>query len=167
LPEKIGKIIARQCDENNKSEGNFRDIIEKNFPELFPCLDKHEVKNIEFNYSKVRAEFSNYKLKDNTIYKFTPGRGSKFKKSIKEYSFQNKSPKKSESKLGEMIEKKIEDNLGLTYILHSQNDRKLGKFQNVDFEGFKIVRGIGDDEFHMYNFELKSTNQIPAISEKD
>ena len=53
----------------------------------------------------------------------------------------------------------------MDFLYHAQEDRELGKYQNVDYEGIRIHSSYSGDEVLFYNFELKPTNSIEYISD--
>ncbi len=164
LPGVIGAELAEKLLKQNTQEGNLIAILKNLIPSLYQYIKEDEVSQ-KIDIKSIRDEFKSIS-KDKYGFRFTPGRNSNsFRKTINEYTFKGKETRKTEHEFGEYIIEEVKQCLGLTFLIHSQTGRKAGKYQNVDFEGFKVSREIMGDEFLMYNFEIKPSNKISSISE--
>ena len=162
LFEEIGSELALKLLREKVKGGNFMDTLAHNLPFLFRYIsDKLNI--LEVTPAKEAFKYINL---ENEIFKFSVGRNSqKFIRATREYSFKSKESRQHEVAFGELIIEKIKKLLYLDVLEHSQLDRDKGKYQNADFEGFKVYRGINSDDYHMYNFELKPSNNISSVSE--
>jgi hypothetical protein len=169
LQSDIGRILAEKAYKDGIKEGHFvNDILKQYIPELFDYLGEEFV-TTNLSFSDVKDEFKS-KTIDNKVYKCSGYAGVKFKQSTSEYKYASgQNDRKKEYSFGQLIinsenGKAFFNGLGLVFFEHVQNSRKSGKYQNVDFQGFKIKRTMDEDYFVMYNFELKPSNEIPQIS---
>ncbi len=176
LPADLGNELAKIEYESGHKKGNFIKLIENTLPILMKYSsveqkmgsdDVNETKsglNL-IDISPARTAFKEFS-KDNKGFKFTPGRSSaEYQLVIQEYSYPPQKRGKAELEFGNLLEKELEKRMELDVLVHAQEGRAAEKYRNVDFEGFKIKRGVSNDEFIMYNFELKPTNSISNVSQ--
>jgi RNA binding exosome subunit len=163
LSSEIGEEIAKKLMAENRQEGYFNETIEEFLNTLYAYLEKckFDKKNIELGLVKESLTTTNNNK--NERYKFST-RSNKFQIGVAQYSFRSGSDK-SEFELGKTIEDSLRKILQLENIYHKQEERKHRKYQNVDFEGYRIVRTLSGDEIEVINVELKPSNKIEAVSE--
>jgi hypothetical protein len=162
LPAEIGTEIGNLLLAENTAKGNFTAVIEKYLPELTKYLGGRKDLLI---INEARDGFKEAS-KGKEGYRFTPGRNSqRFERAINEYSYKGEEKRQNENEFGELIKEHLQQALELDWLEHVQTGRRAGKYQNVDFEGFKVAKGVTADEFLMYNFELKPSNKISSVSE--
>jgi len=163
LSSEIGEEIAKQIMSEGRKEGFLTEIVEEFLKGLYSYLNncKFDKKNIDL--SDVKDGFTSTINSKNERYKFST-RSNKFQLGISQYSFHSGNDK-DEYELGVIIEEDLRKILQLEKIWHKQEKRTLGKYQNVDFEGYRISRNLGGDEIEVINIELKPTNKIEAVSD--
>ena len=165
IPGEVGEELAETLMQKKQKEGDFRQELESKLSETFKYLSEFEESDgALIDITEARNAFKEYEM-NNESYKFSIGRSSVlFSKAIKKYTYKGSESQKSEDELGKAITNKLKENMVLDYLQHSQLERKHGKYENVDFEGFKIKRMLNEDRFDMYSFELKPSNGIEYVS---
>ncbi|MEA3450920.1 MAG: hypothetical protein U9Q83_03345, partial [Bacteroidota bacterium] len=133
-------------------------------PTLKCYLSKNNFDFSNFDITSAKNKFSETVV-NNQRYKFTT-RSFSFELGIEQYTYKGKT-RKIEVELGEKLFKsgKLKELLKLDFIPHQQEKRKYKKYQNVDFEGFRIIKQISSDEIEIINVELKPSNKIEYVSD--
>ena len=168
LDQDCGKELATWTRKKNITSGDFiTDVLNKALPDLSQYL---AISVSILDYSNARDGFKIFS-QGSFSYRFSAGRGGmKFEWKISEYKYSPSKTRKPEFLLGEELKKSsisksfFENTLKLTVFEHVAAARSSGKFLNVDLQGFRITRGIYEDHFQMFNFELKASNSIGDIS---
>lgn len=161
----VGEELAKNLFHKRVKEGNINNKIREFLPNFFEYLETHGFDKNNLNLSEVKKGFKDFSY-DNQKYKFITN-SQDFKLSIENYSYKSTRTNdnlKAELELGEKIEPKLKSRLKLDKIYHQQERREYGKFQNVDFEGYRIISQLKGDEIEVVNIELKPTNKIEDIS---
>ena len=160
FPPACGEELAKGLHKSNVESGDILVVLRSEFPNvtrLFGGLSTVDIKPL-------RTTFKSTTVGKTKAYKFTRGQGSvKFHLCGTKYLFPG--GKKAEKDLGKIIGPKIKAMLSLECLNHVQSTRKYGQYQNLDFEGFKINRGLDEDLFNHFSFELKANNTIGAVSQ--
>ena len=163
IPSEIGEELAKDLFNKKVKNGHFKSILEDNLPKTMAYLNSTDVKkSININYKDVKDAFANYE-EDNQRYKFTTN-SMTFEIGINSYTYKGKE-KKHEEELGNKIEHFLRSELKLDWISHNQLKREKKKYQNTDFEGFRIIRDFGPDRIEIVNIELKPSNDISYVSD--
>lgn len=158
--EDVGEELAQELHKKGATQGSFNTLLE----EKLPLTNKYLASfNNEYSYSRARAAFSSV-LVNNVRFKFNRN-GLQFEAGLEKYSFPSPAGARAEITLGEKLKNHIKQTLQLNFVIHQQEARLYGKYQNVDFEAIRIRRGYASDEALLYNFELKPTNSIEYISD--
>ncbi len=159
LREDIGEEIAKAIF--SRDSGDFIKVLEEQLSVLYKLFE-NATSNI--NYSDAQKGFTAY-TKRNKSFKFKPGRGTDFTKKITEFVYGTENKKQDEISLGEKILPLLRGRFDGIKIDHTQASRKAGKYQNIDFIGYQIEKGISEDRIDIYAFELKASNKITSVSE--
>ena len=164
LQPEIGEDLAKELMEKKIKKGDFNEYLDKYLPELKSYLDLYNFDSGLYDRTRAKISFSDTAI-NNQRYKFTT-RSYTFELGIEQYQFQENS-KKPEVELGESIDKsgKLKNILNIEFLLHQQEKRKYKKYQNVDFEGYRILRKVSGDEIEVINIELKPANKIESVSD--
>lgn len=164
LQPEIGEDLAKELMEKKIKKGDFNEYLDKYLPELKSYLDLYNFDSGLYDRTRAKISFSDTAI-NNQRYKFTT-RSYTFELGIEQYQFQGNS-KKPEVELGESIDKsgKLKNILNIEFLLHQQEKRKYKKYQNVDFEGYRILRKVSGDEIEVINIELKPANKIESVSD--
>ena len=160
LPGIVGEELAEKFHSEGRKEGSFVKAIEDELPNLTEYLKNYSG---SYSYTQAKHSFSS-KTINNLRFKFS-GRSYHFTVGIEKYTYQAEDSRKTEQILGDKALEEVKRALKLNFLYHAQEDRDLGKYQNVDYEGLKIHASYAGDEVHLYNFELKPTNSIEYISD--
>ncbi|MEY3243519.1 MAG: hypothetical protein RIR11_4958, partial [Bacteroidota bacterium] len=148
----VGEELAKNLFHKRVKEGNINTKIREFLPNFFEYLETHNFDKNNLNLSEVKKGFKDFSF-DNQKYKFITN-SQDFKLSIEVYSYKPTrldDNLKSELELGEKIEAKLKSTLKLDKIYHQQERREYGQFQNVDFEGYRIINQLKGDEMEIVN----------------
>lgn len=159
IPKEVGSDIAKK-NFDLMEEGDFYTVIKDELKALFDLFENEN----QIDYSAARDGFVEYKH-NNKGYKFKRGRSStSFYKSIADFVYGSEAKIQDEVLLGEKILPLLKAKLNIE-LEHTQEKRAAGKFQNIDFIGYKIENDLTFDRISIYAFELKASNKIASISE--
>jgi len=162
LPASLGTELAKIEYKKKNEQGNLKELLKNTLVNLFHYLGEDWYK---IDWTEAREAFKEITF-NNKSYRFTPGRSSlNYELGKQVYRYKSSNSKKTEQEFGELIYEKLKEVLRLDYLVHSQYKHNSGKYRNFDFEGFRINRCAGEDEFLMYSFELKPANRIEDISQ--
>lgn len=161
LTQEVGEELAEFLMEQEIDKGNISESIESFLPVLYAYAKKYAPHELKINIKEAKSKFSAKTIK-NQRFKFST-RSQSFELGIDQFSYQT--GRKSEVDLGNLIEEKLKDMLGLDELWHRQEERKGGKYQNVDFEGYRVIRQLKGDDLEVVNIELKPSNSIDSVSD--
>lgn len=159
IPSEVGIELAEHAKTAGYEGGSFDELLEEKLKSLYLYMDLGENRET-IEYSKARKSFQKKLKKGNKSYKFHRGRGNRYYLAVDRYEF-----KPGEKKLGKEVKKWLLRELELKKLEDTQVNRTGLKFENADFEGYKIQRHPEGDRFLMYSFELKKKNHVDSVSE--
>jgi len=165
LPSMVGEELAKDLFNKRVDKGDINNKLRDFLPNFFEYLESHSFDKNNLDLSETKRGFKDFGH-NNQKYKFITN-SQDFKLSIENYSYKStklEDNQKIETELGWKIKAKIKNLLKLDKIYHQQERREYGKFQNVDFEGYRIISQLKGDEIEVVNIELKPTNRIEDIS---
>jgi hypothetical protein len=163
LPMQIGEEIAKKLMQENRQDGYLNEVIEEFLPKLYDYFDKCKFDKKNIDLTLVKEALTSTSNNKNERYKFIT-RSNKFQLGVAQYSFRTGNDK-AEFELGKIIEDSLKRILQLENIYHKQEERKHRKYQNVDFEGYRVIKKLSGDEIEVVNIELKPSNKIESVSD--
>lgn len=160
LTEASGQAIGDLLHQERVEDGDLNVVLSERLPHVAKLLT---LPGVETGRQDLRSGFKKA-VKGNSSFHFFQGRGLQFKSTTREYRYQGRT-RKHEDQLGEQILYRLKEHFKLARIEHIRSSRQGGRFENADIVGFRINRMMDHDDFVMFSFELKATNDIPAISQ--
>jgi len=160
VPGRVGEAIAAIMLRGNVAEGRFDRILEEQLQDLFIYIQ--DVSIITFQDAK--NLFKSYSL-NNRSYRFSVGNTQAFRAAINIVEVEYPNTSDHEERFGQALLPKIKKRLDLDYLEHTQRVRGASRYQNIDFQGLRIVERFDGSSISTYALELKRTNKIEDISQ--
>lgn len=160
-PAAAGKALGEQLLNEGVTEGRLDEILKRRMPSVAELMHHP---GIDSDLDAFRSGFKEA-VCGNRSYRFAQGRSQRFSAATREYRYPGTNSRRQEDQLGDALLPWLKEAFDLARVEHVQSRRQGGRFENADFVGCRIRRQMADDEFVMYGFELKATNDIPAISQ--
>ncbi|PYF99992.1 hypothetical protein D893_02502 [Thioalkalivibrio sp. ALE21] len=160
-PAAAGKALGEQLLNEGVKEGRLDEVLKQRMPSVAELMHRP---GIDSDLDAFRSGFKDA-VCGNRSYRFAQGRSQRFNAATREYRYPGANSRRREDQLGDALLPWLKEAFDFARVEHVQSRRQGGRFENADFVGFRIRRQMANDEFVMYSFELKATNDIPAISQ--
>lgn len=158
FPARVGEELALSLEQHNRKSGDFKAILKSEFSNLYDFTVNADIR---IGWQDALEAFKSVELQDGReSFVFRRGGSPKFRRKVKDFEYEN-----TESELGQEIADDLKAYLDLTVLEHCQASRGYGRYENADFQGFRVLNNFDHDGVSMHAFELKHNNRVEKVSE--